>query len=224
MVNVSETELLAACTKGDAESCASLVASGASPNALINGLTPLVAAAAAGHTEVLAKLVELKADVDGEVGGKATPLIIATLSGQLPVVQKLLSLKASVDRPTSNGHTALAGAASTTNDKIVKALIDGKADVALETADGDTPLCVAAACGSSEATHLLLASGASVNHEAKDGATPLIEASGNGNAIIIDTLCGSKEIDINFENKEGVTALMAAVEAKHHQVTHARTW
>ncbi|KAJ1462971.1 ankyrin repeat-containing domain protein, partial [Pelagophyceae sp. CCMP2097] len=87
-----------------------------------NGITPLFAAAWAGHTDVLQALIDSGADVDCAAGG-AAPLYGAARHGQLCVLVALLDGGAAVDGTDSRGETPLLAAAERGNWDVARALL-----------------------------------------------------------------------------------------------------
>ena len=79
---------------------------------------------------------------------------------------------------------------------------------------GPTPLCLAAQCGQKAIAGYLLSSGSSINTPAKNSSTPLMFASQQGHVELIRQLCllGADPKAINPKN--GVDALVFAVEKK----------
>ena len=116
--------------------------------------TPLVAAAAVGHTRIVELLLASGAAADGAGGGAdLTPLHVAARDGHARVVAALLLRGADAGRATAAGATARELAAD--------AACAGLLDAALHPSEG--LLFKAAAAGRADEVRILLARGIDVN-------------------------------------------------------------
>ena len=95
---------------------------GANPSVLVDGLTPLYAAASKGHGPVVDYLVEVGVDPDGRTDEGATPLLIASMKGHLDVVRALIRHGADVDARATNGATPMAVALQEDQLDVIRAL------------------------------------------------------------------------------------------------------
>ena len=136
------------------------------------GAPPLVAAAAAGKTGEVSRLLDQGESVDAVDKAGATPLIAAAMRGHAGVVRLLLERGAKVDQPGENG-TALAEAAYANHFDVADLLLARGADVNARNAQGSTPLILAAYPGEVSAVRYLLAHGANPAFKDRRGRTAL---------------------------------------------------
>lgn len=121
----------------------------------IHGCTPLHAAAAHGHVQVIEVLVAHGAKVNvGNICG-ATPLHYATSNGQEKAARRLLRKHAALEARDSNQCTALHLAAFYGHAKVGQLLISAGADTAAKDTAQMTPLDTAVAGKSTEMCSLL---------------------------------------------------------------------
>mmetsp|Transcript_26849 Transcript_26849/g.58585 ORF Transcript_26849/g.58585 Transcript_26849/m.58585 type:complete len:218 (-) Transcript_26849:902-1555(-) len=137
-----------------------------------NDDTVLHIAAGKGHKELVAKLLEMEADVRAVNNCGETALHKAIEFQHLAIIRLLLTRKkCDVNaRNGRDGSTGLHVACSYGNAELVKLLIESKAFVNAGDHRGTTPLMKAAAAGSPECCELLCEAGADVsrvNAEAK---------------------------------------------------------
>ncbi|KAH7348861.1 ankyrin repeat-containing domain protein [Rhexocercosporidium sp. MPI-PUGE-AT-0058] len=158
----------------------------------LNGLhtwrNPLLAAARAGHSEVVELLVSRGAAVDvcacgGEVHDcQTSALQWCALAGNFEMARFLLDKGARIDAISGDCGSALECALRTEATRLVDMLLERGADVNCEpTGHGNTPLQSAAMSGSSPLVQRLLGLGADVNGSpAVYGRTALQHAASNG--------------------------------------------
>jgi len=105
------TTLLQACHRGLTETAALLLKNGAAAAAdvtNVDGITPIVAAASEGHSEIVNLLVAANADVNTLDKDGTSALMAAAVRGHKDIVSALLATKvASVNLQNTDGHTAL---------------------------------------------------------------------------------------------------------------------
>lgn len=92
--------------------------------------TPLMWAAAKGHTEILRLLLERGADLEADNKGK-TALMLAAQSGAIECVDLLLDAGADPGRATKAGHTAVSAAYCDHRGATVLRLLDRGAPIGL---------------------------------------------------------------------------------------------
>ncbi|WP_421120255.1 ankyrin repeat domain-containing protein [Aquihabitans daechungensis] len=192
--------LFAAIAQGDAESVTDLL--GASPelaNAQLDGISPLRAAAYAGHAELVGPLRSLGArpdafdaatigdldclrellDQDPEVvralaGDGFSALHLAAWFGQVGAAELLLAKGADIERVASNGTELrpLHSAAAGGHEVIVHLLLDRGADIEATQSGGVRPIHSAAHRADATMVRLLLDRGADPSVATDDGRTP----------------------------------------------------
>ncbi len=172
-----------------------------------HGLTPLAAAAAAGHTDVIAALLAAGADVNAFSGGPdgvcLTPLMAAAACGHAAAVTALASAPG-VDLAAAracDGATVLTVAATRGDEAVLRALLAAAthagADVAVEVNKRDgrgwTPLMLAALAGSEGAVRVLLDAGADPAAVTEKGETAGAWAARTGRGGAIEALKEAEE-------------------------------
>ena len=184
-----ETVLMVAIRTGDADAVRALLEHGANPNIAEPQLqlTPLMVAAEAGHTEIVASLMKAGADIQVRTRTGATP------ARRLPCVAE--------SGCGSHGVGIVRGGWP---EKGIRALIPGSM----------TPLMYASREGHIETARLLLNAGANVNEVDKNDITPLFMAISN-NHIDMARFLIEKGADIHAKDWYGRTPLFAAVEMRN---------
>ncbi|OQR89468.1 ankyrin-3-like [Achlya hypogyna] len=211
-----------------------------------SGETALHVAANAGHTGVLAVLLEANASID--VVNKAPEsrnhhyvarlLREAQRNNQMTMGNELILAMHSSDEqqfsdllPHCTGMTFEAGetplhlAAKSNHITVLSALLEAKSiDVDfrdklynVELQTGATALLIAVSGGFDDAVNVLLEAGADVNQSDKRGETPLLVAARNGFAAIVSRLLDS-DVVVVYPTKTGETALHAAAGAGNTDV------
>ncbi len=160
----SDSAIIEAARRGDAEAVRSLLDGGADVNtAQGDGMTALHWAAERGHAEVADLLLSAAADVEAKTRiGSYTPLHVASRGGHAPIVVRLLEAGADPDAvTTSSGVTPLhlAAAAVGGTDAVVALLASGADANARENSAGQTPLMFAAGSNREGAVRALLSGG-----------------------------------------------------------------
>ncbi len=155
--------LIDACADGRRDTVVSLLDKGVDPDGQepLFGTTPLMAAAAAGDTEIAAILLERGAEMRCVDHNASNPLIEAARGGHTALIQLLVLRGADVNaREGIFGSTALMEASKGGHGGAVRALLDWGADPRLPEKTGMTPLTEASLRGHSVVVELLKAYGA----------------------------------------------------------------
>lgn len=128
---ISDKTLISAVKKNDIQACKYLIEAKADlSQERENGLTLLIEACVAGHTEIVQLLIRKKADINqsaGKVG--TTALFEACLSEREAIVKILIDKKASINQTIKDGRTALFAAAEKSNVELCQLLVQAKADI-----------------------------------------------------------------------------------------------
>jgi len=174
-----------------------LLKNGADPNVKIGsnlkidavnvskGCTPLIMSALEDEPDILASLLEAKADPNLKDDGGLTPAIATMHLWHMPIARRMLSLLlehgANTETPDIEGKTLLMSAIEYQNKEIVEMLLAHKANVNAQSPHGDSPLHFAITPMFQDRrfevvlaiVELLLSAGADVNLQNIDGKTPL---------------------------------------------------
>jgi len=168
MTWAGDSVLMNCARTGTTEAVAALLAAGANPNAAENSLgqTPLMWAAAAGHSEIVQLLIDNGADVNKTTTASAD---------KLPNTCRICAWKQS-----PGGFTALMYAARGGDVQAARLLLEAGADINEATAEHGNSLVLASASGHEDLALFLLASGADTESKDENGVTALHHAHQNG--------------------------------------------
>jgi ankyrin repeat protein len=109
------------------------------------GYTPLIWAARYSRTNIVKKLIEVKANINAQNDRGETALICASINGRgTDSVKRLIEANADVNAKDNSGKTALMRAAEYGHRDSVKQLIEANADVNAKDKSGETALMRAA--------------------------------------------------------------------------------
>jgi ankyrin repeat protein len=189
-----------------------LLRAGADADAESNYGTPLMFAAATGHTFGADILFSKNVNVNASRNDGMTVLMMASYSGNPKFVSELIERKADVNVKDDSGANALMYAAQTGSDKAVEVLLNAGVDV--DNADNDkmTSLMAAAKAGKTSAVQLLLKKGANPNLKNAAGDTPLLLAAryGDNPSVINALVAGGADAKIT-DAKEQTAAKIASM-------------
>lgn len=189
-----------------------LLGLGADPNgdSGVNG-SPLYAAAALGHSKMVALLLDSGAAVNAKSTRGSTPLIIAAAEGHTPVVHVLLDHGASTDVHGDTYGTPLVAATFRCHAKVLRLLLQHGAKVNDRGGQYDTALHAVAMVGNVDIATILLDAGADVTLRDRNNSTALQVAAGAGHAELVRLLLlrGARSLIDDTKGKHG-SALKAA--------------
>jgi ankyrin repeat protein len=213
-------------------SCVVLLAQSGGDNPGFVSTSPLSAAAQAGDTNEIIRLIKGGADVNAKSGFGTTPLMFAAMSGQLDAAKILLANGADIHGTGTDGYTALMVVGvpkqfdpltgvpkPLTVDQQVQALkmstflLDNGADSrAKDNTHGDTALTHMALCGYTQVVTFLLDKGVDIEAKNNNGETALICCASTGETNMIKLLL-ARGANINSMDAGGTTALGRAKRA-----------
>jgi ankyrin repeat protein len=181
----------------------------------------LPAAAAAGATLAVQRLLELGFAVDTRDGQGASALLHACGAGHREVARHLLDAGADVTLTAQSGMTALAAAVAARREALVALLIERGAEIDQRLPGETTALMVAAAMGFPDIVEQLLAAGADVNTTDARGRSALHAAAQFGFESndslrarrLFDALLKRQAV-INHADREGKTPLLLLLGAQ----------
>lgn len=177
----------------------------------------LVAAAQAGDTTAVRRLLALGLPIDSRDHQGCTALIHAAGSGDRALLDELITRGADIAAAATSGSTALAAALMRGHIDIVERLLEQGAKVDQRFANEATGLIVAAACGSLSGIDTLIVAGADLHAVDAAGNTALHAAAGHAfgsadgvvaRALLLNLI--SAGADIDAVNGAGLTPLHVA--------------
>ncbi len=151
-------------------------------------VTPMHAAAAEGHANILSLLIDHGADMESRGIYNGTPLHRASWFGKLEAVQCLLDRGADLNSRVADDGTPLRYAAFNGHVEIARMLVERGAVIDNRDVEGRTPLHWAANQGRTQVVRLLLEHGADVNVRTRYGKTPSQIAEITGHQDIVQLL------------------------------------
>ncbi|KAL3282471.1 hypothetical protein HHI36_005654, partial [Cryptolaemus montrouzieri] len=160
--------------------------------------------------EIVSKLLNEGARVNGEDINRNTPLHVAAENGNVEIAKILLEFNADVCAKDIYGRTALDAAFWNGDERLILALLEKTKNINISTNNReDSPLHLAAELCSPDLVKWLLRKGADVNAKKYRGKTPLHVAALRGNASITEILIDFGA-DYNNRDEEGETPLLIA--------------
>lgn len=159
---------------------------------VVEDCTPLWAAAAAGHLNVVQKLISQKAKVERKDLTGSTPLRAAAQKGHLAIVRRLVENGAAVNALKDDGSTALFPACYHGHADVVDFLIRKGADVNIKDKEDYTALHWATRQGFIAIADKLLSHGA-LQERSINNLTPLLSASNNCKIEMVEHLISQRK-------------------------------
>ncbi len=186
--------------------------------------TPLIAAARAGHPNVIQQLVKGGADLEAYDAEGVTPLQWAAREGHHEVSRNLLTAKARADNPgrETNRSPPLLLATMAGHLETAKTLLEGGADPNTANRRGATPLIAAAYQGQLPLVQHLLSHRADPNIANRTGHTPLVYATVRAHPDVVRSLLEHRakpNVTTQIEAFGDVTPLMLAAGRNHLEIT-----
>lgn len=212
---VPSSELVVAAQQGDVAKIKALLAA---PGVNVNlsdpdtGRTALHWAARENRGEIVALLVEAKADINAQDRTGKGPLTLAAETGSVDATNQLVAAGASVNARDSIGGTPLTWACGLGTADTVKILLEHGADISVIDVNGLTPLIWAAGIGKPETVSILLQANPTMDINVRDGVTgdsALMRAVRSGKLESVRLLLASNA-EVNLVNKQGYTPLQLA--------------
>lgn len=160
---------------------------------------------------------------EGEEDLGRTPLQVAVASGREPLVRLLLEARADTNafaflENTGETRSVLSLAAAGGWIPVITVLLAFGARAQAVDADGTTPAHHAAAEGHVEALRTLKVAGVQFERADSTGQTPLLRAARNGHRPVVEYLLNQKNIDLNWRDHYGHSAITSAIFHNHDDV------
>jgi uncharacterized protein len=177
-----ESAVMIAAGAGSLGAVKQLVLHGADVNVAdpIKGQTPLMWAAAEGHSDVVTGLVEMGANVNAVSKGGFTPLLFSITKNDLASIKTLLKAGAKVNVALASGNTPLMVAMQYRYTDVALVLIEAGADFTVKDRAGNTMLHLAATQGDLKLVNELLARKVDPNARTPKSAAPVNARGGGG--------------------------------------------
>lgn len=148
-------------------------------------VSPLGAAIAKGHHEVVDLLLDAGVDVNAAVAEDRPPLFFAALAGQPVIAADLIQRGAEITYADPVGGTSLSVALARGDRATAEVLLEAGIPVEISNGGGARALHIAAMVGDVEMTERLLERGASPHCPNFQGGTPLRSAASMGHTSIV---------------------------------------
>lgn len=210
------TAFMSAAKFGHLDMARMLVEKGADPHAVKTGedqgWNAILYASWQGHADVVKWLLENGADANTKSHDGWTPLLFAAREGHTDVVKLLLRNNADINATQKDGWTSLILAAFNGYDKIIGLLLGKKADIHVIAQDNQNALETAIDKDFGQIACTLLERGAQPDRPQPDGVPLLVKAVDKGLVNLTSAMLKTGKIDVNVTDKNGVTALMKAVQ------------
>jgi ankyrin repeat protein len=177
-----ETVVMIAAGTGSLAAVRQLARGGADVNAAEprGGQTALMWAAAEGHGDVVAGLIELGANVDAVSKAGFTPLVFAVIKNDAPSIKTLLAAGANPNVVLRSGARPIIVAMQYRHAEAAQLLLERGADIGVRDRSGNTMLHLAAQAGDLDLVRALLAKGAEPDARTPRSSAPAGARGGGG--------------------------------------------
>ncbi|MSR68915.1 MAG: DUF1573 domain-containing protein [Phycisphaerales bacterium] len=209
------SELVVAAQQGDIVRVKALLAvAGTNVNQVDpdTGRTALHWAARENRGEIVALLIESKADINAQDRTGKGALTLAAETGSADATRRLADAGASLTNRDSIGGTPLTWACGLGTAETVEILLNKGADASIIDVNGLSPLIWAAGIGKPESVAILLSKNPNLDLNLKDGVTgdsALMRAVRSGKLESVKLLIDAKA-DVNSVNKQGYSPMQLA--------------
>jgi ankyrin repeat protein len=181
------------------------------------GDPPLSLAARQGHCEMVKKLLETGADINGYGKHYGSALQIASLIGHTQVVKTLLDKGADINAQGGHFSSALQAASAGGNEQMFKVLLDKGADINAQGGYYGSALQAASAGGNEQMVKTLLDKGADINAQGGYYGSALQAASAGGHKQVVKVLL-DKGADVNARGGSYGNAMHASAYRGHTEM------
>jgi uncharacterized protein len=224
--SASAVDLLSLAEKGETEALKrEITAAGVDVNRRFEesgpdrGLTPLMAAARAGHSGIVTALLGAKANPSLSMDDGRTALMMAAIHGDAVSVTALLDAGAVVNARDESGFTALMFASARGSPEAVAVIAARGAEIESRNRWRETALMIAARAGDVAKVGALLNAGANPEAANQDGKSVLNLAAESGADPSLLEMLIRKGGNPNSADNDGVTPLMWAAQRGDAEAT-----
>lgn len=206
------SEIVTASQRGDAARVRELLAAGGNANDVDpdTGRSALHFAARENRAEVVAILIDSKADINATDRTGKTPLTMAAENSAVDATKLLIERGADLNKRDQIGGTPLTWACGLGTAPTVKLLIDSGADLSVVDINGLTPLIWAAGIGKPESVKLILERKPDLGvQDGVTGDTALMRAVRSGKTESVKLLIDAGA-DVSVKNRQGFTPVQMA--------------
>ncbi|EJQ41387.1 hypothetical protein IEE_04631 [Bacillus cereus BAG5X1-1] len=149
-------------------------------------------------------------------------LLLSATLGDTETTMKLIKDGANINVEGDNGETPILAAVYQNHIETVKALIDAGADIEIQDEKQSNPFLYASREGYTDIVKLLINAGANTKETTRSGGTALISASERGHVEVVKELLEHTDIDVNYKNNRGGTALLETIVLGNGSDSHKR--
>ena len=206
------SEIVTASQRGDVARVRELIAAGGNANDVDpdTGRSALHFAARENRAEVVAVLLDSKADINATDRTGKTPLTMAAENSAVEATKLLIERGADLNKRDQIGGTPLTWACGLGTAPTVKLLIDSGADLSVVDINGLTPLIWAAGIGKPESVKLILERKPDLTvQDGVTGDTALMRAVRSGKTESVKLLIEAGA-DVGVRNRQGFTPVQMA--------------
>ncbi|KEK23330.1 ankyrin [Bacillus gaemokensis] len=138
-------------------------------------------------------------------------LLLSATLGDTETAMKLIKDGANINVTGDQGETPIMAATYHNHVETVKALIEAGADIELQDKKQDNPFLYASTEGYVDIVRLTIDAGTNTREINRSGGTALIPAAERGQIEVVKELLNRTDIDVNYKNDLGWTALLEAI-------------
>ncbi|MGE7858678.1 MULTISPECIES: ankyrin repeat domain-containing protein [Bacillus] len=149
-------------------------------------------------------------------------LLLSATLGDTETAMKLIQDGANINIEGDNGETPILAATYQNHVETVKALIDAGANIEVKDEKKSNPFLYASREGYTDIVKLLIAAGVNTKETTRSGGTALISASERGHVEVVKELLEHTDIDVNYKNDRGGTALLEAIVLGNGSESHKK--
>ncbi|PFE04498.1 hypothetical protein COE15_25735 [Bacillus cereus] len=147
-------------------------------------------------------------------------LLLSATIGDTETAMKLIKDGANINISGDKGETPVMAATYHNHVETVKALIDAGANIELPDKNKENPFLYASKEGYVDIVKLTIDAGTNIRQTNRHGGTALISAAERGHVEVVKELVDRTDIDVNYKNDFGWTALLKAIAVGNGSENH----